>query len=398
MIDGLRQERSDAFRVVEGSGNGRGDRLAAVVPARLREAMPETIAPLLGNVVPFNRMRTGDTHAPKVTIPAGIARPAAAVSMSERARRAAFVMASVIVHGSVFAYFVLREPEPLASIGVEVISAELLLGATAPAGAEQTQGEAQVNSQAATDPQETKAETEAEQKATEQSQNVQVDREEMAPEQTATLERQADERTPQDNAAAPREETAQVEPRYSIAMVENPNTPDMATATPKEIPPDTAEISLLPQPEEKPVETKPEPKKVQAAPPKPVKDARKAAERKRIDAATREKASKQAKASNPSTAANSVGVGRSSNDTNYRGVVWAHLARYKGQAAGSGTAIVAFTISGSGGVGGVRVTRSSGSPAVDQEAAAMVRRASPFPAPPGGGSRSFDIPVTYRTN
>jgi protein TonB len=279
-----------------------------------------------------------------------------------------------------------------------VISAELLLGATAPAGAEQTQGEAQVNSQAATDPQETKAETEAEQKATEQAQNVQVDREEMAPEQTATLERQADERTPQDNAAAPREETAQAEPKYSIAMVENPNNPDMATATPKEIPPDTTEVSLLPQPEEKPVETKLEPKKVQAAPPKPVKDAKKAAERKRIDAATREKASKQAKASNPSTAANSVGVGRSSNDTNYRGVVWAHLARYKGSASGSGTAIVAFTISGSGSAGGVRVTRSSGSPAVDQEAAAMVRRASPFPAPPGGGSRSFDIPVTYRAN
>jgi protein TonB len=283
-------------------------------------------------------------------------------------------------------------------LGVVVISAVFRLGATAPAGAEQTQGEAQVNSQAATDPQETKAETEAEQKATEQSQNVQVDREEMAPEQTATLERQADERTPQDNAAAPREETAQAEPKYSVAMVENPNTPDMATATPKEMPPDTTEISLLPQPEEKPVETKPEPKKVQAAPPKPVKDAKKAAERKRIDAETRQKASKQAKASNPSTAANSVGVGRSSNDTNYRGIVWAHLARYKGSASGSGTAIVAFTISGSGGVGGVRVTRSSGSPAVDQEAAAMVRRASPFPAPPGGGSRSFDIPVTYRAN
>jgi protein TonB len=398
MTDGLRQQRSDAFRVVEGSGNGRGDRLAAVVPARLRESMPETIAPLLGNVVPFNRVRTGDTHAPKVALPRDIARPASVRTFAEQIRHWSFITASVVIHGSIFAYFVLREPEPLASIGVEVISAELLLGATAPAGAEQTQGEAQVNSQAATDPQETKAETEAEQKATEQSQNVQVDREEMAPEQTATLERQADERAPQDNAAAPREETAQAEPKYSVAMVENPNTPDMATATPKEIPPDTNEISLLPQPEEKPVETKPEPKKLQAAPPKPVKDAKKAAERKRIDAATREKASKQAKASNPSTAANSVGVGRSSNDTNYRGVVWAHLARYKGSASGSGTAIVAFTISGGGGVGGVRVTRSSGSPAVDQEAAAMVRRASPFPAPPGGGSRSFDIPVTYRAN
>ena len=44
------------------------------------------------------------------------------------------------VHGSIFACFVLREPAPLASIGIEVISAELVLGATAPAGAEKTQG------------------------------------------------------------------------------------------------------------------------------------------------------------------------------------------------------------------------------------------------------------------
>jgi len=394
----VRRPRIDALRVVEGSGDGRSDTLAAVVPARLREAMPATIAPMLGNVVPFLRPRSAETHAPKVALPAGFERPGATRPFAERVRHWAFVATSVVLHGSLFAYFMLREPEPLASIGVEVISAELLLGATAPAGAEQTQGEAQVNSVAATDPQETKAEREVEQKATEQSQNVQVDREEMAPEQTATLERQADERAPQDNAAAPREETAQAEPKYSVAMVESPNAPEMATATPKEIPPDTTELSLLPQPEEKPVETKPEPKKVQAPPPKPVKDVKKAAERKRVDAPTREKATKQAKASNPSTAANNVGVGRSSNDTNYRGIVWAHLARYKGSAAGSGTAIVAFTISGGGGVGGVRVTRSSGSSAVDQEAAAMVRRASPFPAPPGGASRSFDIPVTYRSN
>jgi protein TonB len=397
MTDGLRL-RSDAFRVVEGSGDGRGESLAAVVPARLREAMPPTIAPMLGNVVPFNRVRAADTQAPKVALPADVAPPVAVVPLAERVRHWAFVTASLALHGSLFAYFVLHEPEPLASIGVEVISAELVLGATAPAGAEQTQGEAQVNAVAATDPQQTEPQREVEQKATEQAQSVQVDREEMAPEQTATLERQPDERLPEDNAAAPREETAQAEPKYSVAMVESPNTPEMATATPKETPPDTTELSLLPQPEDKPVEKKPEPKKVQAAPPKPVKDVKKSAERKRIDAPTREKASKQAKASNASTAASNVGVGRSSNDSNYRGIVWAHLARYKGSAAGSGTVIVAFTISSSGGVGGVRVTRSSGSAAVDQAAASMVRRASPFPAPPGGKSRTFDIPVTYRAN
>ena len=105
-----------------------------------------------------------------------------------------------------FAWF-WREPEPLASIGIEVISAEIVLGATTPAGAEKTQGEQREERILATDPEQVDPQREAEQKATEQAQNVQVAREETAPEQTTTLERQADERQPDDNAAAPREET-----------------------------------------------------------------------------------------------------------------------------------------------------------------------------------------------
>jgi periplasmic protein TonB len=376
--------RPDQARVVPDAG--------AVVRASESSSVPG-----LSNVIPFLRPRAAEVQAPAVVLPTDAARLPRLGLAGERVRLIAFAALSLAVHGSVFAWF-WRDPEPLASIGIEVISAEILLGATTPAGAEKTQGEEQKSTMAATDPQQTDPQREAEQKATEQAQNVQVAREETAPEQTMTLERQADERQPDDNAAAPREERAPAEPKYSLAMVESPNTPEMATATPKEIPPDTTEISLLPQPEEKPVEKKPEPKPVQAAPPKPVKDAAKAKERRRIDAPTREKATKEAKAySTPSTAASGVGVGRSSNDTNYRGVVWAHLARYKQTAAGSGTAVVAFTVGGSGGVSGVRVTRSSGVASIDQEAAAMVRRASPFPPPPGGQSRSFDIPVTYRT-
>jgi protein TonB len=78
--------------------------------------------------------------------------------------------------------------------------------------------------------------------------------------------------------------------------------------------------------------------------------------------------------------------------------VRAHLARYK-QALGSstGTATVSFTIGGSGGVAGVRLARGSGVAAIDQEVQAMVRRASPFPPPPGGRAQSFSIPVNFRT-
>ena len=205
-------------------------------------------------------------------LPTDAARLPATRRAGDRVRLAAFAALSLAVHASLLMYFS-REPEPLASIGIEVISAEIVLGATAPAGAAPTPGELELNTaKGATDPQQTDPQREAEQKATEQPQNVQVAREETAPEQTTTLERQADERLPDDNAAAPREERQPAEPKPAIAMVESA-TPDIATAAPREIPPDAMDVSLLPQPEEKPVEQKPEPKEKQAAPPKPVKNA-----------------------------------------------------------------------------------------------------------------------------
>ena len=185
-------------------------------------------------------------------------------------------------------------------------------------------------------------------------------------------------------------------------MVESPN-PEMATAMPRETPPDATDVTLLPQPD-KPVEKKPDPKPVQAAPPKPVKNAAPAKEQRRIAAPTREKAAKEAKASTPSTQANNVGVGRSDRDTNYPGLVSAHLRRYQQYPADArsrgdqGTASVTFGIGGGGGVTSVRLARSSGVGSIDQEVQAMVRRASPFPAPPGGRAQSFTIPVNFRLN
>jgi protein TonB len=353
----------------------------------------------LANVIAFQRPRVAESHAPDVVLPTDAARLPAPRLVGERARLVLFAALSLAVHGALFMVF-WRDPEPLASIGIEVISAEIVLGATTPAGVEKTQGELQANTaQGATDPQQTDPQREAEQKATEQPQNVQVAREETAPEQTTRLERQADERLPDDNAAAPREQRQPAEPKPAIAMVESA-TPDMATAAPRELPPDAMDVSLLPQPEEKPVEQKPKPTHKQAAPPKPVKNA--APERRRIDAPTRDTVKREAKASDYSTAASGAGIGRSSHDTNYRGLVSAHLARYKQYPADArsrgdgGTATVAFSLSGSGGVTSVRLTRGSGVASIDQEVQAMVRRASPFPAPPDGRPTSFAIPVSFR--
>ena len=126
-------------------------------------------------------------------------------------------------------------------------------------------------------------------------------------------------------------------------------------------------------------------------------------ERRRIDAPTREKAAKQAKASAPS-APDGVGVGRSDNRTNYAGLVSAHLRRHQqyppdARSRGDqGTATVSFSLDGGGRVTSARLVRSSGISSIDSEVTAMVRRASPFPAPPSGHSESFSVPVSFRLN
>lgn len=105
-----------------------------------------------------------------------------------------------------------------------------------------------------------------------------------------------------------------------------------------------------------------------------------------------------------SAAAGGVGRGRSDASSNYRGMVAAHLARHKrfpadARSRGSqGSATVTFALDGGGRVTNVRLARGSGVASLDQEATAMVRRASPFPAPPGGRGMSFTVPVSFRIN
>ena len=378
------------------SAHGRvEDLLDAVVPARAEHSLPanDTGADL-GNVVPFMRPRGNAHTAPAVVLPADAARPGAGGLTRERLQLAAFVTASLALHaGLVMALW--REPAPLASIGLEVISVEIVLGTTAPAGVAPTQGEQQVIAAAAPETEATEVDK-AEEKATAQPQTVEVAREETAPEQK-TEQPKAEEAKPEEP------EPAQAEQKHAVAMVETP-APDTATAKPQEIPPAPFEVTLLPQPEEKPVEKKPEPKPVQAAPPKPVKDAKPAKEPRRIAAPTRENAAREAKASTPSTAANNVGVGRSDRDTNYPGLVSAHLRRHQQYPSDArsrgdqGTATVSFGLDGGGRVTSARLVRGSGVASIDQEVQAMVRRASPFPAPPDGRPRSFTVPVAFRLN
>ncbi|PLU72044.1 energy transducer TonB [Sinorhizobium medicae] len=63
-----------------------------------------------------------------------------------------------------------------------------------------------------------------------------------------------------------------------------------------------------------------------------------------------------------------------------------------------GVAHVSFTVTSGGGVASVGITKSAGSPVLDQAALETVRRAAPFPAIPAGAGRDrweFNIPVAF---
>jgi periplasmic protein TonB len=64
--------------------------------------------------------------------------------------------------------------------------------------------------------------------------------------------------------------------------------------------------------------------------------------------------------------------------------------------APNGVAVVSFSIGASGAVGAVSIAQSAGDTALDAEALATVRRASPFPPPPSGAPRTFAAPLSFR--
>ena len=179
---------------------------------------------------------------------------------------------------------------------------------------------------------------------------------------------------------------------------------DAASSAQQETQPPTAEVTAAaPQ-------TSPEADDI-AADPKPAEKPavsmvterpRVTEQRKPAPAAKRgERDTRARSASLPSAASSGVGRGRSDAETNYRGLVAAHLARHKQFPADArgrgeqGSALVMFSLDGGGAVTSVKLMRGSGIASFDQETQAMVRRASPFPAPPSGRPMMFTVPVRF---
>ena len=346
------------------------DPLGTVVPARLLAkdfATPLHAAGDLGNVVAFRRPRRDGVHADAPAVEAGTeARPAPfAASLSHPARAIALIALSVAAHAAVV-LALHHEPAPFASIGEVVISADLVLGADSAAGlarqpsADEAQSAAAPSPEAATPPAAEPAPPEPAR--------------EPPPADVATAADVRPDPAPPE-AAAPQPEPLEPEPVAEIAAAPAPRP----------------ETRAEPEPARPPTVTRAAPAK--ARPTEPAKERAK----------NRAKDASQRSAALPSpAAARGSGVGRSDAIANYHGRIAAHLARHKQYPAGArgrgqeGGASVTFGLDGSGHVTSVRLARASGVADFDQEAVAMVRRASPFPAPPTGRPMSFTVPVSFR--
>ena len=331
------------------------------------------------NVVPLARGRGdrfGQREAPEISLTAGD-RPVRQAGPARWAWWSALVLLSLIAHAG--AYFLLqREPQPLSSIGLETISVDIVLGSDTAAVL-------------ASRPEHSDAPAPA------QSPEAMTERARNEPEI-------ADEEPPSPEPEVGRMEQSNVEPLAPASADEpvllTPQTPLDAPASATIVKPEprSAEAAM---PEAK----QPEPKRL--TPAQTAGDRKRVTEpeqpRRAVRQAAVRRASNEPQSTSPAaTAASGVGRGRSDSDTNYRALVAAHLARYKQFPAVArnrghqGSAVVAFSLSGSGSVTSARLVSATGVESLDYEATAMVRRASPFPAPPDGRAVSFTVPVSFR--
>ncbi|MDZ7824039.1 MAG: TonB family protein [Ahrensia sp.] len=161
-----------------------------------------------------------------------------------------------------------------------------------------------------------------------------------------------------------------------------------------------------PEPKAKPKpKPKPERKKPEELKPKP--DPKK--QEKKGPAKTASKTSKKTASGNQgnqqaNATKKSGGEGRAENKpagnaavSSYPGKVRSKISRTRqARIGGSGTAQVKFTVSENGGLASVQLAGSSGNSAVDSAALSHIRRSAPFPKPPSGAQRTFQIPITFR--
>ncbi|MBY0561960.1 TonB family protein [Hyphomicrobium sp.] len=82
---------------------------------------------------------------------------------------------------------------------------------------------------------------------------------------------------------------------------------------------------------------------------------------------------------------------------NYAALVRARVVAQKPSGGGDhGTAVVEFSVSGSGALRSARIARSSGNSSLDGRVMVAVRNAAPFPPPPAGANLNFAMPFYFK--
>jgi protein TonB len=368
--------RLDEFVGPPARQHGDGAPVAAPTRLGIAAAPPrDTDRPPPDNVIAFVRPAeaSGDEDQPTVLVLSSTGPLASASIPLERpAWIFGLLIVSAVVHAGALA-MLNRPPQPMASIGIEAISVELVLGDATPVAPPVAPPDTRETAPTPSDP---------------------------IPEQTAAAPPEAKiEPSPPAEPEPPPTVAASEPPPTTVP----PETPPTAVAIEPSLPDPT--IAAIPpqqqalRPPEKPIEA--------AKPPehKPIQSPRKPAEapskREHGKPATDARPSNRRAPAHAAAAPSGAGPGRSDAETNYRGIAASHLARFKQFPAEArsrgeqGNSVVSFTIDGSGRVSRVSLVRGTGIASLDQESQAMVRRASPFPPPPGGRPVSITAPVSF---
>lgn len=350
----------------------------------------------LGNVVPFRRLKVTQADAPACVVSLA-ARPAPLPPRLSSRRFWLAVAVTLAAHAVALGAF-FHEPPPLPSLGIEVMSVEIVVGTNSPAGNIDPTSNSEVTTPPATEEKiaeeimqpppasdETKEATQLQEPVQEPAKDepmLAAVEPEIVPE--PKVEQQPEPQPQQIVEQAPEKA---VEPEKPIEKpLEKPVVAAIAPATP------TKPV------EAKPVETKREPVKPPVATrrPEPQKKQDVKAATKTNNKPTQTPKNDRiaaAPAVTPQVEARGVAVGRSSNNADYYSRVLGHLLRFRTAYSGSGVSLVQFTLSGSGAVTSVRLASASGDAKLDETALSMVRRASPFPAPPDGRNQWFSVPI-----
>ncbi|HTV71748.1 MAG TPA: TonB family protein [Rhizobiaceae bacterium] len=213
------------------------------------------------------------------------------------------------------------------------------------------------------------------------------------------------------NTVAPTEATPAEQAVTEVAQPVEPVEPEtVAEATPDTAPipekrPEPVKQAEASKPE---IEKKPEPKKV-AEKPKPKVKPEKEEKRTTKTAGSGGQNTSDARKgdaggrSDGTKAKNVTGKGTekvagNASASNYKGKVRSKVVRAskRSRVRKTGEATVAFTVTANGGLSGVRLSRSSGSPEIDKAALSAVQRAAPFPPTPDGKGWAFSQAIAFQ--